>query len=1110
MSTPYNEALGATLIERAVRERIVLVGVTFPGSDDETTEASLDELAAARSTRPAPTRSGGCVQRRDHPTTRGSSARARPTELHELCLAVDADTVVFDNELSPAQQYNLEKLLGRTAIDRTAVILDIFAQNAAHPGGQGPGRAGAAALPPAPAAPRGRRQAVQQRGGVGTRFGGGETKLEVDRRRIMRRISRLETELDELGRTRDAAAPAARSQRARRRHDRRLHQRRQVDAAQHAHRRRRARPRTACSPRSTRPPGAWRCRAASRCCSPTRSASSAACRTASSRRSRARSRSPAAADYLVHVVDASAADPEGQIAAVRDVLDEIGAGAVPELLVVNKADVAPDAAKQVAERPSRFGGHQRRHRRGRRRVPARARRPAAGADHGRRAASCPTSAATCWRRSTARARSCRRPTRPEHLRRAGPPVRRLGRSARPSSSVGVSDRGTRDAGSSRRRTRTSGSTGCIAVADRFDGGVVDLSIGTPMDPPPTAVVAAFSTSGAERGYPPSIGTAELARRGRAAGSTAASASTVAAVGDRRLHRHQGVRRHAAAVAAPAPPGARHRAVPGDVPTRPTRWARSSPAAAPSPCRRRPRRTRPRRDRRRRRRPGAGAVGQQPGQPDGRPRRPRPRPPSGAARTACRSSPTSATSSSRGTARRGRSSQHGIDGVVAVHSLSKRSNLAGGRVGFYAGDADLVRYLQEVRKHVGMMVPGPAQAAAVVALDDDEHVEVQRQRYRRRLERVADDPRCVVGRSTCRCPAGGFYLWFPVERRLGVRRAAGRATAARWSARVSSTGRASTDHVRVAVVQPDDRIELGRRAAGGVMRKATGTAAGGGGADRARRRRRGRRCGWLADERYDDAVADLAPAPVGCDTTLVFERRRHLHLLRRDGRQRRRDRWRLRVRRPRRTTSATTSPRRRPRADRRRRRRGRPRPSERAELRQRRGQGHRRVRRPTSTTTGDYVAARRGSDDPDVVIRVGQRPVERRHGDAARRRRVLSPASACSCLGLCCWPLDVRRPASPPARRAQWPPTGGWTATGRPAVRQPAGAPPYGLPPPQQPTPPVGTARRGGCRPRSAAVAARRRACDSEPAHHRDDAAVDARPRPRRRPSARSSSSPGSA
>ena len=61
----------------------------------------------------------------------------------------------------------------------------------------------------------------------------------------------------------------------------------------------------------------------------------------------------------------------------------------------------------------------------------------------------------------------------------------------------------------------------------------------------------------------------------------------------------------------------------------------------------------------------------------------------------------------------------------MHSLSKRSNLAGLRVGFYAGDAELVDYLQEVRKHVGLLVPGPAQAAGVVALDDDALVSAQR-------------------------------------------------------------------------------------------------------------------------------------------------------------------------------------------------------------------------------------------------------------------------------------------------------------------------------------------------------------------------------------------------
>ncbi len=75
-------------------------------------------------------------------------------------------------------------------------------------------------------------------------------------------------------------------------------------------------------------------------------------------------------------------------------------------------------------------------------------------------------------------------------------------------------------------------------------------------------------------------------------------------------------------------------------------------------------------------------------------------------------------------------------MLAVHSLSKRSNLAGARAGFYAGDAELVHYLSELRKHAGFMVPGPVQAAAVAAWGDDDHVEAQRARYRARLERFA--------------------------------------------------------------------------------------------------------------------------------------------------------------------------------------------------------------------------------------------------------------------------------------------------------------------------------------------------------------------------------------
>ena len=94
-------------------------------------------------------------------------------------------------------------------------------------------------------------------------------------------------------------------------------------------------------------------------------------------------------------------------------------------------------------------------------------------------------------------------------------------------------------------------------------------------------------------------------------------------------------------------------------------------------------------------------------------------------------------------------ESGPDGVVAVHSLSKRSNLAGVRAGFFAGDADLVGYLADVRRHAGLMVPGPVQAGAAVALADDAHVEEQRQRYRERLDLPGRGP---GGGRACRWPS----------------------------------------------------------------------------------------------------------------------------------------------------------------------------------------------------------------------------------------------------------------------------------------------------------------------------------------------------------------------
>ncbi|MGH9137237.1 MAG: GTPase HflX, partial [Acidimicrobiales bacterium] len=117
------------LIERAFRERIVLVGVAVGDASSDDVEASLDELAQLVDTAGAD-EVARVIQRRDAPDPTYFVGKGKAEELRELSYEVDSDTVVFDNELTPAQQFNLEKLLGRTAIDRTAVILDIFAQNA--------------------------------------------------------------------------------------------------------------------------------------------------------------------------------------------------------------------------------------------------------------------------------------------------------------------------------------------------------------------------------------------------------------------------------------------------------------------------------------------------------------------------------------------------------------------------------------------------------------------------------------------------------------------------------------------------------------------------------------------------------------------------------------------------------------------------------------------------------------------------------------------------------------------------------------------------------------------------------------------------------------------
>ena len=347
MTNPYQEALGDTLIERTRRERIVIVGVTLAGHTEDETDQGLDELELLVDTAGADV-VARLVQRRDRPDHTWYLGKGKAEELRDLCYAVDADTVVFDNELAPAQQFHLEKLLGRTAIDRTAVILDIFAQNAHTL--EGKAQVELALL--RYRLPRLRRgsgaRLAQQRGGVGARFGGGETKLEVDRRRIMRRINRLETELDALGRTRQLQRKS--------RHRSGLASVSIVGYTNAG--------KSTLLNRLTQAGALVEDRLFATLDPTTRRLSlpggepvllsdtvGFVRRLPHGLVEAFKSTLEAAgeADHLVHVVDASAPDPEGQIAAVMEVLAEIGAGEVEQLLVFNKTDLAPDEARRLLE-----------------------------------------------------------------------------------------------------------------------------------------------------------------------------------------------------------------------------------------------------------------------------------------------------------------------------------------------------------------------------------------------------------------------------------------------------------------------------------------------------------------------------------------------------------------------------------------------------------------------------------------------------------------------------------------------------------------------------------------------------------------------------------------
>ena len=331
-----------TLIERERRERIVLVGVAVPPTTLDDAESSLDELSALIDTAGAD-EVERVLQRRDSPDAATFVGKGKAEELRELSYQVDADTVVFDEELTPAQSRNLEKILGRTAIDRTAVILDIFAQHAHSQ--EGKAQVELAMLRYRLPRLRGKGKALsQQAGGIGTRRGPGETQLEVDRRRLVRRVTKLEADLKVLTKNRRIQRKA----RARSRLQtvalvgytnagKSTVLNRLTDAGVLVEDRLFATvdPTT----RRLELPGGERVLLSDTVGFvrklPTQLVEAF----------RSTLEEVAEADLLVHVVDASAADPEAQMEAVHHVLREIGADEVPELVAFNKSDlVGPDGA----------------------------------------------------------------------------------------------------------------------------------------------------------------------------------------------------------------------------------------------------------------------------------------------------------------------------------------------------------------------------------------------------------------------------------------------------------------------------------------------------------------------------------------------------------------------------------------------------------------------------------------------------------------------------------------------------------------------------------------------------------------------------------------------
>ncbi len=322
-------------------ERVILVGVAVAGSIEDT-ERSLEELRRLAETAGAEVLDA-TLQRRPRPDAGTFVGKGKALELAGMVKTLDADTVIMDDELSPGQLRRLEELFDAKVIDRTAVILDIFAQHATSR--EGKAQVELAQLNYLLPRLRGWGENLsRQAGGIGARRGPGETKMEVDRRRIRRRITKLHRDLAEIAKTRDVK--------------RRGRERAGVPAVALA-----GYTNAGKSTLLNRLSGAGvlvEDKLFSTVDPTTRRLELPDGRSATLTDTvgfiaklphdlveafKSTLEEVGHADLVVHLVDASQPDPTGQIEAVRKVLAEVGAADVPELLVLNKVDLIDDLTR---------------------------------------------------------------------------------------------------------------------------------------------------------------------------------------------------------------------------------------------------------------------------------------------------------------------------------------------------------------------------------------------------------------------------------------------------------------------------------------------------------------------------------------------------------------------------------------------------------------------------------------------------------------------------------------------------------------------------------------------------------------------------------------------